>query len=46
MFSRNRAGRKGGRVALYVKEHYTSTLIKMGSKEETVEALWVRIHGG
>ncbi|KYO44843.1 hypothetical protein Y1Q_0016637 [Alligator mississippiensis] len=36
-------GRKGGGVALYIKEQYTSLTSRMGSEEGLAKVLWVRI---
>ncbi|XP_059575008.1 RNA-directed DNA polymerase from mobile element jockey isoform X1 [Alligator mississippiensis] len=46
LYRKDRVGKKGGGVALYVNEQYTSTLIKTESEVEEVEGLWVRLHGG
>ncbi|PKU29035.1 mitochondrial fission process protein 1 [Limosa lapponica baueri] len=49
LFRRNRQGRRGGGVALYVKEWIESEEISLklslGADEEIVESLWVRIKG-
>ncbi|XP_059578763.1 RNA-directed DNA polymerase from mobile element jockey isoform X1 [Alligator mississippiensis] len=46
LYRKDRVGKKGGGVALYVNDQYTSMLIKTESKDEEVEGLWVRLHGG
>ncbi|PKU40959.1 hypothetical protein llap_8745 [Limosa lapponica baueri] len=49
LFRRDRRGRRGGGVALYVKEWIECEEISpkpsLGSDEEIVESLWVRIKG-
>ena len=42
---RDRIWRKGGGVALYIKEEYTSSSGSTESEEGHVEVLWVRIQG-
>ncbi|GAB0204012.1 mitochondrial enolase superfamily member 1 [Grus japonensis] len=43
LFRRDRQGRRGGRVALYVTEGLDCTGLSVG--DDTVESLWVRIKG-
>ncbi|PKU45166.1 mitochondrial fission process protein 1 [Limosa lapponica baueri] len=43
LFRRNRQGRRGGCVALYIRELFDS--IEIDSSDEEVECLWVRVKG-
>ncbi|RMC21416.1 hypothetical protein DUI87_02282 [Hirundo rustica rustica] len=43
LFRRDRQGRRGGRVALYIKQTFDTVGIE--TKEDGVECLWVRIKG-
>jgi len=43
LFRRDRQGRKGGGVALYIKECFDVEELGVGNDE--VECLWVRIRG-
>ncbi|RMC15976.1 hypothetical protein DUI87_08183 [Hirundo rustica rustica] len=43
LFRRNRQGRRGGGVALYIKQTFDTVGIE--TKEDGVECLWVRIKG-
>ena len=45
LYRRDRIGRKGGGVALYIKEEYTSSLISKGVEGGHSEVLWVRVKG-
>ncbi|GAB0209318.1 hypothetical protein GRJ2_003397500 [Grus japonensis] len=43
LFRRDRQGRRGGGVALYVKECFDC--LKLDDSDERIECLWVRIRG-
>ncbi|KAF4804354.1 hypothetical protein TURU_008626 [Turdus rufiventris] len=43
LFRRDRSGRCGGGVALYVRQHLECTELCLGVDNEWVESLWVRI---
>jgi len=45
LFKRNRLNKRGGGVALYVREAYTSTEIQVSENGSPIEAVWVRIQG-
>ena len=45
LYRRDRIGRKGGGVALYIKEEYTSSSINKELEEGHSEVLWVRLQG-
>lgn len=45
LFLRNRLNKKGGGVALYVRETYTSSEIQVSENGSPVETVWVRIQG-
>jgi len=45
LFRKDRPKRRGGGVALYVKEQLECTELCLGADEEGVESLWVRIKG-
>uniref|UniRef100_K7F1Q8 Reverse transcriptase domain-containing protein n=1 Tax=Pelodiscus sinensis TaxID=13735 RepID=K7F1Q8_PELSI len=45
LFRKNRQGRKGGGVALYVREHYDCSELQYKEGEKLVESLWVRFKG-
>ncbi|XP_059582419.1 uncharacterized protein LOC132250144 [Alligator mississippiensis] len=46
LYRQDRKGRKGGDVALYVKEQYTSSANSIRPEVGQTEVLWVRIQGG
>ena len=46
MFRRDRIGRRGGGVILYVKESIHANEIKLESKADYVEAVWCKIVSG
>ena len=43
LFRKDRQGRRGGGMALYVKEHFEVTELMTGDNK--VESLWVQIRG-
>ncbi len=43
LFRRDRQGRKGGGVALYIKEYFD--VEELGVRNDKVECLWIRIRG-
>ena len=43
LFRRDRQGRRGGGVALYVREY--SYVFELGAGNDKIESLWVRIRG-
>ncbi|MCQ4078480.1 endonuclease/exonuclease/phosphatase family protein [Klebsiella pneumoniae] len=43
LFRRDRQGRRGGGVALYVRESFSATEIVTG--DDNIESLWVKIRG-
>ena len=45
LYRRDRIGKRGGGVALYIKEEYTSLSLSKESEEGHSEVLWVRIQG-
>ena len=45
LFRKDRPTRRGGRVALYVREQLECIELGLGANEEQVESLWVRIKG-
>jgi len=45
LFRKDRPTRRGGGVALYVREQLKSTELCLGAGEKRVESLWVRIKG-
>jgi len=45
LFRKDRPVRRGGGVALYVKEQLECIEFCLGADEEGVESLWVRIKG-
>ena len=45
LYRRDRIGKRGGGVVLYIKEEYTSSLISKESGEGHSEVLWVRVQG-
>ena len=45
LFRKDRLGKQGGGVALYVREQLECTQLHLGEGEGQVESLWVRIKG-
>ncbi|XP_009951398.1 PREDICTED: cAMP and cAMP-inhibited cGMP 3',5'-cyclic phosphodiesterase 10A-like, partial [Leptosomus discolor] len=45
LFRKDRQGRRGGAVALYVKDQLESLGLGLGVDEELTESLWVRVRG-
>ena len=45
LFRKDRPARRGGGIALYVREHLECIELSLGADEERVESLWVRIKG-
>ena len=45
LFRKDRRTRRGGGVALYVREQLECIELGLGANEEQVETLWVRIKG-
>ncbi|GAB0210021.1 mitochondrial enolase superfamily member 1 [Grus japonensis] len=45
LFRKDRQGRRGGGVALYVNDHLECMELHLGMEEELTESLWVRIKG-
>ena len=45
LFRKDRPTRRGGGVALYVRERLECIQLGLGANEERVESLWVRIKG-
>ena len=45
LFRKDRPTRRGGGVALYVREQLECIELGLGANEERVESLWVRIKG-
>jgi len=45
LFRKDRPTRRGGGVALYVREQLECIEVGLGANEERVESLWVRIKG-
>jgi len=45
LFRKDSPTRRGGGVALYVREQLECTELCLGADEEGVESLWVRIKG-
>lgn len=43
LFRKDRLGKRGGRVALYVREQLECTQLQLGEGEGQEESLWVRI---
>jgi len=45
LFRKDRQGRRGGGVALYVKDQLECMELRLGMDEEPTESLWVKIKG-
>jgi len=45
LFRKDRQGRRGGSVALYVKDQLECMELRLGLDEEPMESLWVKIKG-
>lgn len=45
LFRKDRLGKRGGGVALYVREQLECTQLQLGEGEGQVESLWVRLKG-
>ena len=45
LLRKDREGRKGGGVALYINDHLESMELYLGMDEELTKSLWVRVKG-